>query len=433
MSTSFDVISLPKRAYVILFLFAAFMMLTGDFPRFPFGIQERYLPLLIISSPRLYPILFCGAFLGFTLTGGLRFRELEIKRVLLTPLIAVSLAFLFSAAFSVERSFALRGYMHYLTLVFFAVMIGFLLNEDEVRKRIPIVIGLAILFLAIRVIFWRLDEGLHIGSYHVKNNSWLGKLQIAWVLNLTSPYLMTRFVSTGDRFERVASGAAWMTAGVAIFLLFSRAGIITFLISTLLLLILLRSEWRKWLWLLAGLVLFTSPFLLKGSSMTGYVLRTTARFYEQEGFVRRLGIWKESLRMFKDNPLLGIGFGTYDDIAYSRYKTPHDLISGNRFHRGGWHAHSVILHILAETGLLGFLSCCYLFYKILDYLVKRYRNGPPSARLTIYWLSCSLLALFILSLTENILALRVHESMRSNVTLWFLILYGLESASVRKV
>jgi len=316
----------------------------------------------------------------------------------------------------------------FLTLLLFLYFFSSFFQEDALIPKLWAVITIALLFLALRVILWRFEEGIELGAYHIKNNSWLGKLQIAWVLNFFAPLFLSRFLIERKKWISFLYAVIYFLCGAAVFLLFSRAGSAAFVLTTLMLLIFELKRWKKWLPLVVVSSLFLLPVVIKTATISSYIFHSTINFRQEPGMVRRAGIWKETMRMFTDQPLTGIGLGTYDEIAYSRYHTKYDEVSGVKdwFYRSGWHAHNMLLHILAETGLLGFLAWLYLWYTILLSLLKK-RKGSNSVliRSNIASILCSIFAFFVLSISENPMAVRVHESLRMNLTLWFLILYGL--------
>ncbi|OGR89142.1 MAG: hypothetical protein A3A86_05835 [Elusimicrobia bacterium RIFCSPLOWO2_01_FULL_60_11] len=189
-----------------------------------------------------------------------------------------------------------------------------------------------------------------------------------------------------------------------------------------------RERWRKWspvaLTLLAGLV-FTA---LASPRMSKYVVRTSAQFFVEAGVERRMKIWKDTLRMFRARPLTGTGLGTYDEIAFSRYGAPYGHFSDDRFRRGGWHAHNVHLHILAETGILGFSAWVYFLFCLAAMGVRsRKQSRSPESRALSEAFLLSGACFLVLSMTENLIAPRVHQSFRMNLTLALLILLSLSS------
>lgn len=70
---------------------------------------------------------------------------------------------------------------------------------------------------------------------------------------------------------------------------------------------------------------------------------------------RALFLWPRALHLFFQSPLIGTGFGSYNDLPYRFHGIPY-LFSVNipeRYQYSDEHAHHSFLHILAETGLLG--------------------------------------------------------------------------------
>ena len=143
------------------------------------------------------------------------------------------------------------------------------------------------------------------------------------------------------------------------------------------------------------------------------------------GMTIRQAVWRQTIQMIVDHPMVGIGLGSYDDVAHSQYGPPAYPIF---FHKG-WHAHNSFLHVLAETGIVGFLAGCYLGVTLVRFLLRRWRAGDRISRLNSSALLCVLIAFFVLSMTEAMLAARVHASLRMNLTLALLVFCGLRLAS----
>src|SRR5262249_15887127 len=152
-------------------------------------------------------------------------------------------------------------------------------------------IAVAALFLAIRVIIWRFDEGLAVPAFHVRNNAWLGKLQIAWVLNLLAPLLLARFIQEQAIAARAFYGLTWLFTGAAIHLLFSRMGSLTFVVTTLSLCVLSPRYWRRWLTLIAIFVGVTFLLIALSGAMSTYVADSLIGFQRDSGIIMRQGVW----------------------------------------------------------------------------------------------------------------------------------------------
>lgn len=410
-----------KKFAVRPFLFALFLMFGGDFPRYPFGITEKHLIFLVFSWPRLYVVLLGASFIAY-LFSERKFPSFpqELK-FLAAPTFALILGFLPSVIFSDFRRLGFEAFAGFLAILLFSYLFASLITDEAIHSKIWMTVTAAILFLAVRVVVWRLCEGLDVGAYHIMNNSWLGKLQIAMVLNLFAPFFLMRFLTKRDFLQ----GLTWILCGVAVFTLFARNGSIVFA-STSGLILFQNKGSKKILLLCAMLILLLAPIFFKGLRNAKYMVKTISHFTSDEGFKTRLGIWKETLRMFRDHPVTGIGFGTYDEIAYSEYHTQFDAgyEIKNKFYRGGWSAHNLFLHLLAETGVVGFSAVIYFLISVVLYLIWAWKLNY-SIRSDIFALLCFLGAFCVLSLTDNFFSIRVYENLRMNLTFSFLLLYSL--------
>jgi O-antigen ligase len=94
--------------------------------------------------------------------------------------------------------------------------------------------------------------------------------------------------------------------------------------------------------------------------------------------IRLCYLWPKAADLWLASPLLGTGFGSYNDDPIELQGTPH-LLSWNggptRIYSDG-HAHNTYLHLLAETGLVGL---CLLVWLILE--MRRACWQLPSAPL----------------------------------------------------
>ncbi len=93
-----------------------------------------------------------------------------------------------------------------------------------------------------------------------------------------------------------------------------------------------------------------------------------------EGTVlERMHLWKESVEIIEDFPVLGIGPNTYAEVAKS-YKL---------FPEGGIYPHNSFLHMTAELGLVGvsvFLSFIFSFYSFIASALRK-QDSPLLAGL----------------------------------------------------
>jgi O-antigen ligase len=220
-------------------------------------------------------------------------------------------------------------------------------------------------------------------------------------------------------------GLTWAVTGVATYLLFSRMGSIVFAVCTIGVCIFNPGQWRKVLLILIVGVAIGTGLVATSERMSRYVLSTILNPDRNPGVDIRLGIWRDALRLFRSQPVTGIGLGTYDEVAYSLEGTT----AGPEFRRNGWHAHNVYLHVLAESGMVGLLAWCYFWYAILSRLLGSWRRADARGRLAAAGAVWAVFAFLTLSMTEVLIGARVYASLRMNLTIGLVVVLGLHAAT----
>ena len=417
--------SVPRLALLGrgLFFAGGFLMLTGDWPQTTLLPTRWSVPLDCLAWPWLYLALFYVAFIVLMATGWLRVAQRTTADFLYLPIGVLTATFLLSVIFSLVPSLSAFAFGCLLAVAGFSLAAARIVQDETALVGTSRVIAVAALFLGLRVIAWRAVEGLSIPAYHVGNNAWLGKIQIAWVLNLLAPLMLARSLAERTVRAAVIYGVAWLVSGVAIYVLLSKAGLVTFVVTTLGLCLANPYYWRRWLPPVVGIAILVLGLVTISGGMPKPVVASLMRPDQDAGVVMRYAVWQQTARIIVDHPITGIGLGTYDDVAYS-YGRPADPA----FFQHGWHAHNLFLHVWAETGTLGFLAWCYFWLTIVRFLLRRWRAGDTLGRLNSTAALCVLLAFFVLSMTEAMIAARVHASLRMNLTLALLVVYGIRLA-----
>jgi len=409
-----------------LFLAATFVMIAGDLPRLDLRLVRRLVPARVITSPWLYPVLFASA---FALLAAADPRRLALPRRLTflhRPVPVLVLAFLASVLFSQAPSLSWLAFGWLLVIFTFGGAVAQVLEDESVTAATSVVIAAAVLFLAVRVLLFRAHEGFGYSAYHVTNNAWLGKLQIAWVLNVAGPLVLARFIEARRPEASVLYGVTWLASGATIHFLYSRIGAVVFGLTTVVMCALNRKAWRRWLTLL----LIAASVGIVATARTGgasIYLKSVQALKRDSGIAMRGAVWRDTLPMIQEHPLTGIGLGSYDDIAYSRYHARAEP----EFFRNGWHAHNLFLHVLAETGIVGLAAWCYFWFTIVRFLLRRWRTGDDGERRHSMAALCVVMAFFVVSFTEALIAARVHASLRMNLTLVLLLVYACRLACRR--
>lgn len=192
----------------------------------------------------------------------------------------------------------------------------------------------------------------------------------------------------------------------AVLLTYSRSAFLMFAGSTITLLIFAKK--KKLLLTILILAIVGILILPKDLKSEGVNLFRTA------SISARGDSMKNALTIFKNNPIFGVGFDSYR-YAQIRY----GFIKQENLHSGAGTDNS-FLFVLATTGLIGFTSFMYLWYRILQTAVCKLRLQIANSDQNIisYIVIASVVGLFVDSLFINSL---FYEK----IMLWMWVLVGV--------
>ncbi|MBI3812512.1 MAG: O-antigen ligase family protein [Nitrospirae bacterium] len=88
--------------------------------------------------------------------------------------------------------------------------------------------------------------------------------------------------------------------------------------------------------------------------------------------IERLNIWRTTIDMIRDRPLLGVGKGNYTTVM--------DQYRGRYGARAHSHAHNTLLQVTAENGLVGLLGYLYLWFVFFREMIRSLK--PETGSLT---------------------------------------------------
>jgi len=88
----------------------------------------------------------------------------------------------------------------------------------------------------------------------------------------------------------------------------------------------------------------------------------------------RIMIWKHSIDMISDKPVIGHGFGEYKNLT-PQYFEPSEPVFD--------HAHSVILTLLVETGIPGLAAFLLLWSSYIITMIRNYKNRESNINKSI--------------------------------------------------
>ncbi len=207
---------------------------------------------------------------------------------------------------------------------------------------------------------------------------WVGRItsflvhfnSLAGYLNLVIPVSMACAVLAKDRALKFLGLACACVAVVALFLTQSRGGLLA-LVGVLIIAV----------WLLVP-SLITRIMLLCGSTLACILLlpRLFNHFERLQGVddvteVTRLLTWQAAATLFFDHPFLGVGYGNFRFLSS-------DLVPGAV--PGTLDAHNLYLQLLAETGVVGFLTFAVLLGAFFVLSLKSMREQDALSRIVAF-------------------------------------------------
>ena len=152
-------------------------------------------------------------------------------------------------------------------------------------------------------------------------------------------------------------------------------------IAVLLIYVILFSKNNKFI-KLAGVGLGITIFIIGAYVLVPGASLIINRIVNSEGDVLsgREVFWNYAMEMFRQNPLFGKGFLSFNDYAFYR---------GFRYYGERWNyqAHNVYIQLLAETGIVGFLLMTLLIILMLFKTISAVKEKPVFWNiLLIYWI-----------------------------------------------
>lgn len=308
-------------------------------------------------------LLSLGALLGFGLLvaarfrGGMRVMSHEAWALTTTLFLGYWLPQLLSIPLALDRAttaLETAKDLRYLPFLWLAAM-----AMATPRGRRVVGVGLAAL-----VGVWTFDGLMQAATGHSLGGPALAdrlsgifgaeNLKLGLVLATLSPFVLLPAARRGVWVWLAAAAAL----GVVILLAGARASWITFG------LVLLVTSLQHWGWKRAGMG------LLAGGLLTVLVAATVGDFLgprierslqalqmEQEGLdfalSGRLDIWATTTRIIVEHPLTGVGTDNFQQAYKAHAAVDDQFIAWDR--PGAYHAHQIVLEVLAETGAIGLL------------------------------------------------------------------------------
>ncbi|GIL16336.1 MAG: hypothetical protein BroJett040_00870 [Oligoflexia bacterium] len=282
------------------------------------------------------------------------FYSVGIDWVFAVWFLIVGLGFLING--SPEAPWLMRMLEFKWVIIFYVMVsaIRFLNPGEEIVKPAAIIFGISCLYAVVIYFigFDPLKENIYLTGEVFKRTGGLFSnpmtfahlyaLVFCWFLG----YMLYAIQWREETWKYVF--AAVIISGVSLILSFTRGVWIGMAIAAFLMTFMYRKRLGLFL-LFVGTVAFGTMFQLWPSFQERMMFHMHEKTYDFE----RINIWKLNIEIWKDYPVLGIGYGENARRLpeyFERLQVPPDTLVS--------HAHNQYLHYLSGTGVLGLL--CYL-------------------------------------------------------------------------
>ena len=231
-------------------------------------------------------------------------------------------------------------------------------------------------------------------------------------------FLITLFVSGKKNFtiyyKSIIISAAFL-GGIATLFSFSRGSILA-MVFGLFLLILIKSK-RSILYAFCFIILMGSVTIFTPGLLDG-IEKRLEREYNLDDEMGRLYIWNNSLKLVKENPVLGVGDGNFSE-EYSKHLPPD--VEAKKKHV---HAHNDLINFAAVFGIPGMILYLLIWLELFRILWNKWKISSNNTLNKSYILAAILgsVTFFITSFTE---ATFIDEEVRQ--MLMFIWAIGLGS------
>ena len=224
--------------------------------------------------------------------------------------------------------------------------------------------------VAMIVVLWLLDAWVQLFTGHsiagpmeaerLSGIFGAGNLKLGPMLAVLSPFVLN---AARERFGTRGLIVAMVFMLMPILLAGSRAAWLMYaLVVALFVWRQTRAPLRFAVWIIAALAIVAvaawtadrdSPQFAARVQRTLLVLRGSQAAVD-EASAGRLRIWGTALRMTAAHPLTGVGVRGFR-YAYAQFAAPGDAFVDAKTDEGAFHAHSLVLELLSETGIIGLL------------------------------------------------------------------------------
>ncbi len=285
-------------------------------------------------------------------------REISFKDID-SILIFFIISFFLSSLFSPFMEFSLVNFL----VLLFLVLCYLLLTKENLS---PLLIDKVLdyfIFGATLLAFSGINIFFYKGIY--AETPILEKNGFGTVLATTIPLVQLRIFSSKDKLWHIISLIILITG---LILSMSQGAILGLILAEILIFILGDIKVKRQIFYMIIITLSILSFFLIRSiwvkdNLFSYFLTRLDPFSTSK--TERIYIWKSAWKMFLDHPIFGVGFSAFSKV-YPYYRLPQAKKVNMSF------AHNLPLNLLAETGILGFISFSLFVFQFFYWGIKAY-------------------------------------------------------------
>ena len=314
-----------------------------------------------------------------------KFIFVEYKKIFLT-IAALFTAVLISALSSADILFGLKSFAHkYIGHV--AIMFPVILicrDKEKVLKLLKLLLaGVFISNFAV------IAEGILNFNNLWRFGGFLGSMVQGSLIAMILPVYAVLIMRVENKMWRIYFIIAAVVAFLA--MLFNGTRGVWAIIPILIPMVVLICAKSK---LKAAAVLFSIFLIVVGIFMATPNLSArvaTITDLQMQSNSERLLMWQSAINMFKDNPILGVGYGQYKTAYQTKYISP--LAKEKKLE----HAHSNIFQMLAECGIVGASAFIFMWGYFSYFSLRRWFKNKEFEWLLFF---CVLSGIMLHGLTE---------------------------------
>lgn len=291
-------------------------------------------------------------------------------------------SFLLSLVDSFSRQSIEEFLAYFLLVLFFYAVSNAVMSVEEIKKiKVVLIVSMTISCLV------GLYQKYFLHFQRVKG--FMTQLDFGCLLSMISLFLIS-FIIWGqikNKYYKIILIFLSILGLLNLILTQSRGAWLGFLVG---LVFIFFYQKKKYLLYLLVIILLMAAFL-----PSQYTVRFKSSFdlYNNRSNLARIALWKGSYLMFLDNPINGVGLGRFKeeyDKSYTQVNTTTSV-----------HAHNNFLHILAETGIVGFFAFIFFIYHSLMVLSKKYKTiNNTNHKLFLFASMAAFISFHVQGLTE---------------------------------